>query len=357
MSALGALFVALIVLYLLECVVIVPDEALVLVERWDGNWRPAGAGFALGALRRRAILVSILRPNAGVVVVPRWPVALSPTGMVVRDLDGSLRVFRYATIGAVEVRDDALRCAAGTLTAHSRRRARWLARWITELRATPEPARGAAIERALAEATGVANIAARTATYRRSSRWLRLVGSTLAVHLFVAWPLLIDWLGIQSTWIAVLGELATFVALIAWLFVRARRALPDSEGRDDVVPLVTLALSPPAAARAATLLTRDLLGDVHPLAAALALCEKAEAVALAASAQRHGARATPADAPDAREIEAWFDARWKDHEARLIACTVGTESVPTAPVQDGASGSYCPRCWAQYAEAAGPCAD
>ena len=80
-------------------------------------------------------------------------------------------------------------------------------------------------------------------------------------------------------------------------------------------------------------------------------------MALAASAQRHGARATPADAPDAREIEAWFDARWRDHEARLIACTVGTESVPTAPVQDGASGSYCPRCWTQYAEAAGRCAD
>src|SRR5438874_420380 len=113
MSALGALFVALIVLYLLECLVIVPDEALVLVEGWDGHWHTSSGGFALGALRRRAILASLLRPNAGVVVVPQWPVALSPTGMVIRDVHQSPRVLRYATVGVVEVHDDALRCGAG----------------------------------------------------------------------------------------------------------------------------------------------------------------------------------------------------------------------------------------------------
>jgi hypothetical protein len=357
MSALGALFVALIVLYLLECLVIVPDEALVLVEGWDGHWHTSSAGFALGALRRRAILASLLRPNAGVVVVPQWPVALSPTGMVVRDAHQSPRVLRYATVGVVEVHDDALRCDAGTLTVYSRRRARWLARWIRVLREVPEAARGAVIDRALGEATNVDDIAGRVAAYRRSSRSLRLISATLAIHLFVAWPLLINWLGLQPIWIAILGELAIFVGIIAWLFVRARRTLPGTETQDDVVPLVTLALSPPAAARAATNLTRDLLGDVHPLAATLALCRKAEAVALAASAQRDGPRAAPADAADAREIEAWFDTRWREHQARLIAQTVGTDSVPTAPAQDNVSGSYCPRCWTQYAEAAGRCAD
>jgi len=63
MSTIGALFLALVVLYLLECVVVVPDDALVLVEQRDRHWRVVDAGFALGARRQRPVLVPALRPQ------------------------------------------------------------------------------------------------------------------------------------------------------------------------------------------------------------------------------------------------------------------------------------------------------
>ena len=72
MSPLATLFVALVALYLLECLLIVPDDAHVLVEGRKGVWRLAGRAFALGAMRKRVVLLSPFAPHAAVLVVPAW---------------------------------------------------------------------------------------------------------------------------------------------------------------------------------------------------------------------------------------------------------------------------------------------
>ena len=358
MSTIGALFLALVVLYLLDCVVVVPDDALVLVEERDRHWRVVDAGFALGALRQRLVFVSALRPHAGIAVIPGWTVALAPTGLVFRDATGHSRVLRFEALSAIQTYGESVRCGLGTLRVHSPRRARWLARIIATLSTAPAHARAQLIDAALTELTSIDSVTTRVRRYRSEARWLPTLGALLFLHLFAMWPLAVGWLGLHATWAPILAELALLLVLIGWRFVRARRALVGADGEREIAPVVTLALSPPAATRATSLLARDLLGDVHPITTVLALCRERDSVALAARAWRDARFARRATAsPEEREIEDWFAARWQRHLERLITHTVTLHHLPTAPARDGASGSYCPRCWTQYSGIAGTCTD
>jgi hypothetical protein len=301
MSPLATLFVVVVALYLLECVLIVSEDALVLVEVRGGAWRIERRAFALGALRKRIVLLSPFAPQAAVLVVPEWRMARALVGL----------------------RDAAVR------------------------------ARAELIERALEDATSGERLRSRIATMRARTVRVRWLSVLLFVHLFAVWPALVYGLGIGAIWPAILTELVVLQFLICWSYVRARRALAAEGGQSTSV--VIFALSPPAAARAMTALTRDLARDVHPVSAALHLCRADDALTVAAHARR--AARFGRDAEHATPEAKWLAAQWERRLDALLEETVGLASVPNAPTHDGESQSYCPRCWTQYAASSGTCAE
>ena len=301
MSPLATLFTAVVALYLVECLLIVPDDALVLVEGRNESWRIARRAFALGAFRKRVVLLSPFAPHAAVLVVPAWSIARTLVGL-----------------GDTAVRS-----------------------------------RAELIERVLNDATSGEHLRSRLAALRANSVGIRWLSVVLAVHLFALWPALVSWLGIRAIWPVILIELVVLQCLICWCYVRARRVLAG-EGRQSP-SVVIFALSPPAAARAMTALTRDLAADVHPASAILRLCPIEDARAFAAHARRT-ARFRGDDAEGIPEAE-WFAARWAARLDALLEETIGLATVPIAPAHDGESQSYCPRCWTQYTAAAGTCAE
>jgi hypothetical protein len=301
MSPLATLFVVVVALYLVECLLIVPEDALVLVEGRRGVWRVAGRAFALGALRKRIVLLSPFAPHVAVLVVPAWSMA--------RALVGS--------------RDAGVR------------------------------SRAESIERALDDATSGERLRSRIATMRASTARVRWLSVLLFVHLFVLWPALVYWLGLGAIWPAILTELVFLQLLICWSYVRARRALAADGGQSTSV--VIFALSPPAAARAMTALTRDVASDVHPVSAALHLCRAEDALEVAARARR-ATRFGP-DAEHATPEAKWFATQWARRLDAMLEETVGVAAVPNAPTHDGESQSYCPRCWTQYTASSGTCAE
>ena len=360
MSPLATLFVAAIALYLVECLVIVPEDARVLVEMRRGQWRVARHGFGLGALRKRLVLLPPVAPHAAVLVLPAWSVTLAPSGFTFRDERGSWRAARYEELDRVVAAAASVRWHDGSVATHSRRRAQWLARTLIALRDAPERSRVGLIETALEDVTSEERVRSRIDALRKESRRVRLSGVVLFAHLFLVWPALVRWLGISVVWPAILLELVVLELLVCWTYVRARHALAAPNGDDHGTSVLTLALSPPAATRAATSLGRDLLGDVHPLAAALQLCGDADAKSLAARALREarfGVAGAEASASSRASEQQWFAERWRYCLETLLDRRVGLASIPSAPVRDGESGSYCPRCWTQYSASGGRCAE
>ena len=358
MSPLATLFVAVVALYLIECLVLVPEDALVLVEGRRGRWRVARHGFALGALRRRLTLLPPTAPHASVLVLPAWTVSLAPSGFGHRDERGASRSARNEELTRVGADGASVRWPGGAATLSSSRRAHWLARTLDALRATRDGARARAIESAIGELTDIAVARSRADELRSMVRSVRLFGVVLFAHLFVVWPAIVYWLGIGAVWPLILVELLVLEVLICRSYVRARRALAATGPAAGGASVLTLALSPPAAARAAASLGRDLLGDMHPLTAVLTLCREEDARPLATRALREarfGAAGAEHDAAALRTEDEWFEARWTKALEGLVDRTVGLSSIANAPARDGESGSYCPRCWTQYASASGRC--
>jgi hypothetical protein len=90
------------------------------------------------------------------------------------------------------------------------------------------------------------------------------------------------------------------------------------------------------------------MSGLHPLCVVLALCAPHEASDAAAATLRELEFGAPG-APTA--------ARWRRTLHQRVAETIGLDALPTEPRREAGSDAYCPRCWTQYAAAAGRCAD
>ena len=359
MSPTTILFFVVVGIYLLDCVLLAPEDAVVLSER-NGGWKNLRSGVALGALRKRAVLAGALAPGRTAVVLPQWPLALSPQGISWRDAQGVLQCLSYDALTALSSNGPALRLTEDAVIAvHSTSRARQLVSVLAKLRNSREPERAALIDNELTRALDVDAAKERWETYRAASTPLRAVGIFLFIHLFVGWPLLIAWLGPNKLWPYVLAELVALVVLTAWQFVHVHRQL-YARGSLDVAELVSLTLSPPAAVRATTVLARDLFGGFHPMAVAGAICSSAEFTVLASSLVRDlKYRVEHGESSDgARAVQNWFGARHAAAVGAVASRVLSGQPLPNSPAPESArSRAYCPRCWTQYGTAEGACHD
>jgi hypothetical protein len=114
-----------------------------------------------------------------------------------------------------------------------------------------------------------------------------------------------------------------------------------------------MVLFPPAATRYAEILSRDLLTDLHPLAAAAATDRRA-LERLARQAVLESRRRMP----DETQGAVWF--RRTCEERMLLAFErygVDPGALEEAPEPEAGAAAYCPLCHAQYRSGIDDCVD
>ena len=358
MSSTAILFLVVVGIYLLDCFLLAPEDAIVLVEGYAGRWTVATSGIALGALRKRAVFAGVLSPGGTNVVLPPWWLAMSPQGIAWRDGEGGLQWLPYESLDSVRSDDATVHLTStAAITVHSRARARHLLTVLVQVRDAHQSARATLLERELGRALDESAVRDAWAKHRAATTPLRAVSIILCLHLFVAWPVVVAWLGLNTLWPYLLVELVVLLAVTVWQFVRVHRRL-FTETPLDVAELVSLALSPPAAVRATTVLARDLFGSFHPLAVVGALGSPERFSLLASRLVRDLAYRVENGASDshALAVASWFASRHAAAVSALASRVLGGQPLPDAPNQERhGSHAYCPRCWTQFGSAEHAC--
>ncbi len=161
-------------------------------------------------------------------------------------------------------------------------------------------------------------------------------------------------------WIAAVVICVVATAIQFW---RTHRKLLPEAVSERWRSLAVMILTPTAGIRACDALTRDLLANIDPLAAATVLCDDTVFGSFAARVFRDLREPLrpvyPASDPVAQQLEEGFRGRIRaasegvlKGKGNLIDAIVAT---PTP--SESASRSYCPRCQTQFNSLAGACED
>jgi hypothetical protein len=357
-------------LYAGECLVWVPAGGILLVRR-GRRWmaRTADGGFGN---RRGTLLPASWNPGSPAVAVEvPFRLSLAPEGLVAFRADQpgvrrrppqTGRALPWTGVATLSRRHQEWRDEQGlwARAATEAEAARGLS-WLRSLAALPPAERE---ERLRAEGSRAADVEAarrRLAEIRAAARGLSGTSLALFLYAFLLAPSLSLILGVERVLLPLLLGVLPFQIAIPWLFVRAHRRLcPEAMG-DRRLGAFKLALSPPAAMRAPSLLWREALTGVPALAV---LAAEGASDALRDLGRRMLLDALhPLDLdecpPEGRAAEAW--ARERRIEAlRAVLLTAGEDPeslvAPPAEWEPGVT-AYCPRCRQGYLRAEAPCAE
>jgi len=185
----------------------------------------------------------------------------------------------------------------------------------------------------------------------------------LFFSLFLVIPTVVRHWGLLVTWRFLLVYCVVQLGLTALCFHRAHRELYPEEGESRWTLVVTVFLSPPMAIRATDALMRDILCDIHPLAAARVLCNEEEFLALASRILREVEFPLPAsdvsqENPTREWEEAYREKLWRALERFMARAGKNLHHLLGPPRRESEEcKSYCPRCWNQYLIPSGVCLD
>jgi hypothetical protein len=351
--------------YLYESIAWVPAGALAFMSRGGQRYVVAGnRGFDIGD--KGSLFIGSLWPTANTVVAESWPLKFSPNGIVVESTAGlGGKFYSYALVRELRADNAELLLAGKRLCKFtSPLAATSAAQLISQLAIAEEPDRDALLLRWIDSFTNEERVRGRHGLFNGATRLLRplnalFFGLTFAVGIVVGWS---EWAWIQTPTNALL---TFFVWLAMWLaiiygFCRAQRTIYPDDRRFRRQRLIAFVISPACAMRAVDLLSRDLLAESHPLAAAKQLCSTATFRALARRRLLEFIYPLAADYAEPAEVletRQWFDERMQDALTSLVQRSgESLEQLLAAPVplSDDAL-SYCPRCEMQYAIAEGEC--
>jgi len=369
----GSLILVAAAIYLFECLVPVGRESVAFLTRVGTRARPAFGNRLPGLRAAGWAMVFPLPPLGRVFICHRWPASLSPEAAFAYTAQApnpgvrppqTERLVRFPAAGravadGAEVRLDGDLFAAAGAPALARR----LADLLRELAALPAERRAAAIERALEAAFDADAIAETVAGHRDRVRPLAIAGNAVWLWLFAVAPAVLAWRGLAASWRALLIGLLLFTVWATVEFWLAHRGLYPRHRAERCLAAIGHLCAPPIAIRSLDRLTRDLLADRDPVAAAAVLCPRPEALALAERALRDARNplppVCPGDDPAAQRTERWFRERRLAALERFVERRFGTAAAdlagPPAP-ETPASRFYCPRCTGQYLVEAPECA-
>lgn len=194
----------------------------------------------------------------------------------------------------------------------------------------------------------------RRALWQRETRWLRPASLAFFFLVFAAMPAVLYLVPPPSPWLApllaVTGVVYGTVLGLATLAARAGAALR----RRGISPpsgfLVSMIFSPPAAARAASSLARDLFQDFDPLAVAAVLLPRDELLRRV-RAELHGAACAPED------LQGFWIARSAALRGMLDVLKIPREALAPPPKRDPEAESWCPVCDVEYRAGFAVCDD
>lgn len=367
------LFLAIALIYLGECLIWVPREAIVFIAFFRASARAYRAGALPGGRKSGVALANPLPPLGAVFVCWHWPLSVSPAGVCSRPAQGPepgawaerQEIYvPFASMKKIEARGKELRINDGTFIAGiSPGQVAYLARFLEGLREKPEKARAAAIRSELLRITNATSVAERNIEFGKQSRILQFACNGLFAYLFLVVPLVVLLKGIVPTWPFLLVILLYFTSLISIEYWLLHRTLYPREREARWTRTLTMLISPPSAIRARDELSRDLLAAFDPVAVAKALCSRTEFEKLTARVIRALEHPLPTPSPgpqnDAALTEAYFRAELRRAlDAMLLEASEDPAYLSEVPERDSPDcHSYCPRCQAQYTEGAGTCAD
>jgi hypothetical protein len=372
MSDLQALYLILVAIYLIQCIVWVPEDSICFRKNLRGEWRVSSGWLHIGAWGLRGVLASPLPLLDGLPVCDRLPLTVSPSGVLLSPRT-SLRSAASSGATAAFLKFDELEnihargkevlagrkllCKSPTtgMACHT-------AEFLEKLRGKKENKRAVAIEAEFARLLDDEAIRARLDDWRKRTALLRWNCSVLFVYLFFLVPVPVTLRGLLSTWPWLLGLLVAQMGIIAWLFRRAHRALFPDEKEARWTATLTILLSPPVAIRANDILLRELFSLFHPLAVAQTLCSEKYFREMASRTLRELRFPLPsavAPGTPAHHAEDWNRAALLRSVERFVAAS-GTppEELLGPPARESALClSFCPRCWNQYRFVDGACPD
>jgi hypothetical protein len=246
--------------------------------------------------------------------------------------------------------------------AGSERLAQHMAALMRELSGLSRSKRNARIDAELRQALDVRAIEERIAAFGPATAVLRTACTWELVLVFVLTPVACGIWDLQRVWLPLLASLVLAQALIVYSFVRAHRALHPEARRARRGQAILLSLSPPAAMRALDALSRDLLAEFHPLAAARVLLGEAEFRSFAERVLRDAHHPLPVgrEGTDA-EIAAAAES-WRERVVEALERFARKQGVPTdlwvqPPAREADDcRTWCPRCTQQFTVESGTCA-
>jgi hypothetical protein len=371
-----SLYIALVVLYILECTAYVPRGSAAFIRK--------AAGKALLRFPRRGVsnnrgglVLGPLVPGAGTVfVVPQWPVALGEEGAlgwVAESLELEERAHQTGAFVRFEempkpARADFRDVVAGGVTlasVSSSLFARRVAEGIESVRGAPKEKRAEAIDAIIAAHTDVEGARRRVDQVERETAALRWAGFAIAIVVFLVAPAAVMTLGLGRIWLPLLAGVFAVTWVGAALFFRAHRRLLPDERLERIGLLLLIGfmpISPLLAVRAVDAIARSALHGYHPLAVALAIAppeqQRSFALHLLRDARWPRRPVCLSDDPAAQAVEESY----REALRRGLMTIAEEASIPVAeatspPAQEEGAKSYCPRCLSQLEQDIEACAD
>jgi hypothetical protein len=373
MSDLELLFLALAVIYGLECACWVRRGSVVFLTWLGRQWRVAHPGTLLGNQRGGVIFAHPLPPLGTLLAANQFPLSLSPDAVlayVALSINPGGRpiqteeLFRFDDIRTVQVSGKKVLVNGEVLLqAPSPAFAEHLAQHLRELSKLAPAKREGAIEEIFRRLFDTEALEKRWHEFQKAAARLPLLANFLFVYLFVFAPLLIWYFGLKRCWPGLALGLIAFTLSSAILFRRAHKVLCPAAEEERFSHFLIVLLSPATTIRARDALSRPLLEAFHPLAVAKVFCSDQQFREFAGKALREirypGLPVCPRAEPLAQEAERYSRALLQKTVERFLSQSgLDPEALaePPAPA-DETCRSYCPRCLAQFTTSEGVCAD
>ena len=373
MSDVQLLFIVLAALYFWECACWL-RRGQVGFSTWLGRrWRALHPGTIIANQAGGFVLASPLPPLGTLFVTNQFPLSITEKGVlafVATNLNPGPRPAQSGRFVAFEeireIRTQGRKvlvngellvtCSSATFARHCTEELRRLAKLNTTERA-----------RALAENPrrlfDVKALEHRWQEFKSQVTFVRSLSNGLLAYVFVLVPVVIVNFGFRMSWLGLLIGLLILSGATAFSFSRAFRNLYPKAEDEHFTHTLTILLAPTTAMRAHDALSRPLLENFHPLAAAKCFLSEVEFRQFARRVlldQRHPALPSCANEnPAAQETElAARRALLTETEKFLKRSGLTPDELCKPPEPTDAScRTFCPRCEAQFTAAATHCAD
>lgn len=367
MSPTQELLLVAVGLYLLECLIIVPRNALLFAARGLAALRIIRADSLVGSVSHGGHLAMPLPPLGVVFVAEPWAIALSPKGICSLP-DGCFGgPASNSPVPEGISFDDLQKCTARGnqlclndqpyLTCVSEYAAGAWCTLIRSVHAAPAADRAALIAAALRERCDAAEVALVATRAGAATGGIRLICNLLLVYLFGLAPAAIWRYGVVNTWLLLLlGLLPLWLGAVVAYHVAHRGLYPARRGQR-WLHMLTSTLLPIGAIRAVDAITRDALVGFHPAAIARALCRPDVHRAYLQELLADAIFSPPAPADLGGEIRTWFRALLRRELGGLAhASGLTLDQLHAPPEADsGDCQRWCPRCRGQFVISAPEC--